>query len=885
MNKIGWFARLPNQQPSAAMIQRIAGGIGVAVIFMMTGSAFAQNPTTTTPFPAPETKIAAPNGYTIHQSVDLGGRMSGVTGSGAMYDTLVNLQSGPRVLGETFELRALPGTKHTLIDSLQAMGSGFGGDPNNFTKLDFSKGKIYEFSGMFRRDRQYFDYDLLGNPNIPGGQSISIGPTSAPTGSFAWPQVQQSTVLFNTVRRMTDTNLTIFPLSKVTFRAGYSQNIFQGPSLSPSGYQFATGDAILQEFQRNSTDDFTGAIDWKPSQSTKLTFEEQLDHYKGDSYFTLAPEDFIAQEADGTKVALNNYDSLMPLKDSCDTFAQGTNPVFTAPQNGVGLPVISQYCSGVTGYSRTQPTRLLYPTEILRLQSTSIKNISMNGDVRYTSANMNLPNYYDSYQGLNETAVKATSTTPAGYYGVRSLSYAASANAKREVLAADYGIVWEASKVFSLSDQVSFSSAHQPGTAMFTSEVTVKTATDTAAAFGNAGINSPNLITVVAPTGAATIEGSGAVGAPSPAYFGQNFVTNNLTGTWDASSNTTLSLTYRHGTHTIAQGFPHNTPLAVGSTSNGTVTINEDGGIFNAAVRPSANWSVNGTVEVLYADNAFTPVGPRQTKHYRVHTMYRPRPWATISGAYNDLERHNNTNNNASAVAAGDDPYEGPINHVDHSRVASMGVVLSPNEHYGIDLNYAYSDVYTATNICYDNGAQNPSTVVGLPGTASFNSSGGPNVCLGVYTRGSTTQLADWFARDFMDAPTQYGSVALSVSPVKPVHSNIGYRMSAVGGNQFFNDARSVNGSLQSAYQSPFVNVAWTIHPGLTWKAEYNFFGYGEGGPSGSQYCSTSTSLTSAVVPCTSLPEPTGLTESPAGLTAPRNFHANNVTLGLHYEF
>ena len=36
--------------------------------------------------------------------------------------------------------------------------------------------------------------------------------------------------MFNTVRRMTDTDLTILPLSKVTFRVGYSQNIFQGPS-------------------------------------------------------------------------------------------------------------------------------------------------------------------------------------------------------------------------------------------------------------------------------------------------------------------------------------------------------------------------------------------------------------------------------------------------------------------------------------------------------------------------------------------------------------------------------------------------------------------------------------------------------------------------------
>jgi len=232
MTKIGWFSRLSNQQPSPAMIQRIAGGIGVAIL-LMTGSAAAQNPTPATPLPAPEAQIAAPQGYTIHQSVDLGGHIVGLTGSGAMYDTLVNMQSGPRVLGETFEMHALPENKHTLIDSLSAFGTGFGGDPNSFSKLNFYKGKIYEFSGTFRRDRQYFDYDLLGNPNIPSGQSI---PVTGSTTPYAWPQVNQSPFLFNTVRRMMDTNLTLFPLSTFTYRVEYSHNIFQGPSLTPSGY-------------------------------------------------------------------------------------------------------------------------------------------------------------------------------------------------------------------------------------------------------------------------------------------------------------------------------------------------------------------------------------------------------------------------------------------------------------------------------------------------------------------------------------------------------------------------------------------------------------------------------------------------------------------------
>jgi hypothetical protein len=456
------------------------------------------------------------------------------------------------------------------------------------------------------------------------------------------------------------------------------------------------------------------------------------------------------------------------------------------------------------------------------------------------------------------------------------------ANAKRQVLAADLGAIWQTTDRFSIADQIDFSNWHQPGTTVITSGTTLATPTNP-----NETINYPGpLTTTNAANGASTVTGNAAINTPLAGFTGQLYVTNNLTGSWDASSRTTLALTYRYQDHVIAEGNPHNIPLPVGATIGGTVTIQENAGIFSIAVRPTSNWDLNGSFEASYADNALTPVSPRQLRHYRVHTMYRPKRWATISGAFNDLERHNNTNNNQAAVAAGDDPYEGPLNHVDHSRSGSISATLTPNEHYGIDLSYIYIDVYAATDICYDNGAQNASTAPSAyPGSASLNAAGAPNVCPGIFTRGSTTQLADWFGRDFMDAPTQSGAVAFNLSPAKSVRSNIGYRISAVNGSRFFTDARDVNGSLVSTYQTPFVNFAWTAGRGLTWKAEYNFYGYGEGGPSGPQNCSTSTSFTSAVVPCTSLSAQTGLTESPSGQTAPRNFHANNVTLGVHYEF
>jgi hypothetical protein len=886
MKNTGWFSRLSNPQHSQAMIQRIAGGIGIAILLMTAGIAVAQNPTPAAPLPAPESQMSTPNGYTIHESVDVGGRIDSISGSNAMYDTLVNLHTGPRVLGETFEMRALPGKKRTLIDSLRAIGSGFGGDPNDFAKLDFSKGKVYEFTGLFRRDRQYFDYDLLGNPNIPAGLTIPYGEVGGvpTTASVAWPQVKQSPVLFNTVRRMTDTNLTLFPLSKVTFRAGYSQNIFQGPTLTPS-YNIDKNNALLQEYQRNSTDDFMGGIDWKPVQGTKLTFEEQIDHYKANSYFTLNPNGYLAQEANGTPVYLGSWDSATPYGiSSCNTGSMGSGytnstnyTIFTAPTTGT-LPVINPACDVATSYTRSQPTRILYPTEIFRFQSSSIKNISMNGDFRYTSANMNLPNYYDNFQGLDAAA--------------RSIAYTAQASARRAVVSADYGIVWQTTKTFSISDQIDYSSVHQPGTTTFTSKTTQSTPGNP-----NETINYSPLTTTIAATGSSTISGASSVNTPLPAYFGQTFLTNNLTGTWDATPRATLSLTYRYRTHTIAEGLngvADNAPLAPGADNNGTVTINENGGIFNAALRPAKNWDVNGTVEILYDDNAFTPVGPRQTKHYRVHTMYKPKSWATISSAYTDLERHNNTGDGATATGS---LYYGPLDHVDHSRVFSLGAVLMPNEHYGFDLNYAYSDVYAATNICYLNGATAtlpgavtpPGSVpAGALNSGNVNSSGVCNYNTG---HSGPPVLGDWYGRDFMDAPTQYGSVALAMSPIDKIHSHIGYRISSVNGSRFFNDARDVNGSLVSTYQSPFVNVAWTVRTGLIMKAEYNYYGYGEGGPSGAAYCTTSTpasfSATPTIAPCASYAPtyPTGVTEPSSGLTAPRNFHADNVTLSVHYEF
>ncbi len=865
MKKIGWFSRLSRQGQSPAMMQRIAGFAGIAILMTM-GVAVAQTPTSGAQMATPEPTTVVPSGYSIHQTIDMGGHMVGLSGSGAMYNTMVNIQSGPRVLNQTVEMHALPGNKNALFDNLSAISSGYGGDPTNFTKLNASKGKLWDFFGQFRRSRQYFDYDLLGNPNITTGLSIPIGMSNAPAGQLPWPQVMHSSVMFNTVRRMTDAELTLLPLSRVTFRVGYNHSTLEGPTLSPS-YTIFKYDALLQEYQRNGSDDYFGAIDFKLNPKTKITFQEDVYRYKADSFFTLDPNGFMVQEADGTPAYLGNWDSQAPYGlSACNTGSMGSAYTSSSvyqiltPNPMGGKPIINAACSVVTSYVRSLNTRTLLPTSTVRLQSNSLENFSINGDVRYSLGTSNLPNYFEQAVGLNTGSTGAVrSTTWSGGY----------ARVHREVFAADLGFVWQITKVFSLADQIDYSSTKQPGRSLVPTPV--------------------NLLTPGAPNQTINYNGPlssapgtlphGVNGTLTYGFYGQGIVTNNLTAAWDLSSRARMSLTYRYGTRNIGQGVPHKGDLQETDPVSGEITIVENAGVLNLAFRPASNWDINGSAEISYSDNALTPVTPRQLKQYRVHTMYRPRPWATINGAYTDRERHNNTFNAQEAIAAGT-PYEGPINHIDYSRVGSIGASLMPNEHYGLDLNYAYSRVYSASNICYNNGA-----TATLPGAATLTASGAPAVCPGIFARGSTTQLASWFGRDFQDAPTQSASVALMLSPNAKVHSNIGYRLSDVAGSRFFNDARDVNGSMNSKYQSPFVSIALTSRPGLTWKAEYNYFGYGEGGPSGAQLCSTTTAVNSVVAPCTSFSQPTGLTEPTSGLTAPRVFHANNVTLGFHYEF
>src|ERR1700685_1801216 len=93
-------------------MRRIAIALSALLCMMIVSSSeilFAQTPTASpTPSPAPPTEPdgVTAGGYQIHSSIELGYRSTNVTGSGDMYDTLVNLQTGPRLLDQTLALQS-----------------------------------------------------------------------------------------------------------------------------------------------------------------------------------------------------------------------------------------------------------------------------------------------------------------------------------------------------------------------------------------------------------------------------------------------------------------------------------------------------------------------------------------------------------------------------------------------------------------------------------------------------------------------------------------------------------------------------------------------------------------------------------------------------------
>src|SRR5271170_5452793 len=232
---------------------------------------------------AGETKGIDSGDYNIQQAIEAGYRSTWINGNTNTYDTFVNLGSGLRLFDYTLDMRSLD-HKGFLFDNLSFSNFGYGGDPNDVTRLRIGKNKLYDFRVLFRRDQNICYDNLLANPLNPAAVSppgslttgCYVGP---PTGAF--PQgapaycsspsvaINNSPHALDLVRRMQDYDLTLLPNSAVQVRLGYSRNRDEGPGF------FTTDGGTISDFNENysyTTNAYRAGVDFKILPRTTISY-------------------------------------------------------------------------------------------------------------------------------------------------------------------------------------------------------------------------------------------------------------------------------------------------------------------------------------------------------------------------------------------------------------------------------------------------------------------------------------------------------------------------------------------------------------------------------------------------------------------------------------
>ena len=545
-------------------------------------------------------------GYEVHQSIDVGGHIQEQSGSPQMWSTLVNIYSGARMLDQSLTMRAVDPSRALVFDRLSSYSYGYGGDPINVTYLNLSKGKLYDFRGSYRRYRQYFDYDLLANPLIP--------PSSTPY--LPWLNTPH---LYNTLRQISDMQLTLFPLAKVSVKFGFNHNINQGPSYSST---HLGNDPWLYQNWRNSTNTWNATVDWKPDSKTTISYDQFVTYYKGNTIWYLTGFDGFLSNG-------------QPVAFGVDVSSAWNAPC-AAPFNPDGT--INPKCSAALDYQRVQPTRTTFPTEQVRLQSSDIPHLRLNGRLAYTGAHSNLTGYNEIFNGL------ITRTSQRGYVETGS------AKVQRVNVNGDFALEWEISPKLRASDVYDFWSFREPGINSFT----------TTSYTGSSMLLPPTSST----TSTATDQ----------QYLNQKTSTNTAVLAWDVAPKATLSVGYRYRAREITDA------------GGDVIPIHENWGLFGAILRPLPDLRINFNFAGMYADNAFTRIDPRQLYQYVVRAAYKPRTWISVSGAINIFNSQDNVET---------------VNHKEHNRDYSFGASIIPSEKWSIDMSYSYNSVYSTTLLCY----------------------------------------------------------------------------------------------------------------------------------------------------------------------------------------
>ena len=339
----------------------ISGIALVLTCLLLTGGAFGQSSGQTTS-PAPSSPAPSSGegkeigGFQVTQSIEIGGRINEVTGSQPMYDTLVNLQSGARILEQSLTMQSR--THEDIFDTLTLNSFGWGGDPEQAARLRVAKYGWYIFSGSYQHVQNYFDYDLFANPLNP------------PTGTPFIPVLNSPHSYFNR-QNLYNFDIVVLPMHTVSFRFDYNRNRFIGPSYSSL---HEGTEALLNQDYNNTLNGYRFGADARLAKKTTLSYTQMFQQYSGDTLYGLNPFNSWPLP-NGT-----------PVSFGLSWFNSGS-PCSAPLNNGIANPA----CNGFLNYSQYQQVSTFIPTEQVNLRSSSLKWLDFNGQYQYSHARSDTP--------------------------------------------------------------------------------------------------------------------------------------------------------------------------------------------------------------------------------------------------------------------------------------------------------------------------------------------------------------------------------------------------------------------------------------------------------------------------------------------------------------
>ena len=856
--------------------------------------------------------------YTVQQSVELGGHIAGVDGNSATYDTFTDLHSGPRVLGESLYMTAAPDSA-VLFDTLSLESFGFGGDPEDLARLRVKKQKLYNFVALYRRDKNFWDFNLFANPlanNNTAGLVNNLGQVSPFLSNSPHEQI--------TTRNMGDFSLTLFPQSKISFRLGFARNNDAG-AIDSTLHEANEIDLTSQTRLRN--DRYQAGVDLKLLPRTTISYDQffERDHLNYD--YLDNPFAGFFETINGVPVEV---DPGIALQTNTNMVSSGC--VISGALGYLSGGTVNPRCNnGTFFYNRTDVVRTGIPTEQLSLQSTYFPKFDITADGLYSSATSNVGNYNDVWSGVGT------------HSGVRVYQITGPAQARRITNNADFGVTYHATPSWSVSDQFRYVNWREPGSFDSTeyncfpsaAGATVTTGIGSPCALSSliAGLPGPGLTGTMVPTSISgtpaspTYTNPFASFTPFIQFLGERSFYNTIRPKWQPSRRFSVYAGYRYTHRNLREldgtGITENVPLTAPTTSTTTLanatnaqfvpatfisantffdSLNEHRALAGALLRPTDAWRINADAELAYSDHQFTPITPRHEQRLRVNTSYKVVRWATLNAAVHIVESRNDSaatvvGVNSSGVLlppanlfpAGYIPAYG---HKDHYRYYTFGATMTPNSHFAFDFGWTYQDQRILSASCVpmvsgltpvtSTGAASPMAGTGLCPTVQFTLAGTPVASNEPNITGGLPLNQNY------QEYTQSLFSNLSFKPIKRLTLKIGYDLTSDSGydiwirgdngqplyyavDQFFNivtpgSASAVavapgpnppvpSGTQGFNWHKPHAGIEVPIAKGVAFNGLWSYFDYNE----------------------------KAAYEGPA--IVPRDFHANVGTVSLKYRF